>query len=210
MTDRDTTDEAVKGYYQKQNLSAHKLQQMIDIAQLPVQQGKGNRLAPKQVNPNQINWKQRWLAQRNFSIAASLLLAAVISLQWIVSTPSQQQLIASIAQEIAINHQKQFDIDFAETSYAGLSNLMTKLDFKLVNPARLKEKGLQILGGRYCSLHGHIAAQVRLKNSSGTIFTLYQTSSHKSFKTLTEHEQRANGIEIEMWNEDGVFLGIAG
>jgi len=208
MTDRSTTDEAVKGYYQKQNLSLHKLQQLIDIAQLPVQQS--NRPAPKQVNPKQINWKQRWLAQRNISIAASLLLATVISLQWIVSTPSQQQLIASIAQEIAINHQKQFDIDFAETSYSGLSKLMTKLDFKLINPSRLKGRDLQILGGRYCSLHGHIAAQVRLKNSSGTIFTLYQTSSHKSFRTLTEHEQLTNGIEIEMWNENGVFLGIAG
>ncbi|VAW83968.1 hypothetical protein MNBD_GAMMA16-1785 [hydrothermal vent metagenome] len=197
MTDHNPTDKAIKSYYQKQNLSADKLQQMVDIAQLPKK-------------PEEINWKLRWQTQRNISIAASLLLATVILFQWIFSTPTQQDLIASIAQEIAINHQKQFDSDFTETSYAELSNLMTKLNFKLVDPARLKEKGFQILGGRYCSLYGHIAAQVRLKNNAGVIFTLYQTGSHEAFKTLTEHTTQANGIEIEMWNEAGIFLGIAG
>ncbi len=200
MTDHYSTDELIKDYYHKQNLSADKLQQMTEIAQLKNQQTK----------PAAINWKQRWLAQRNISIAASLLLAAIISLQWIIATPTQQQLVASIAQEIAINHQKQFGSDFKAASYIGLRNAMKKLDFKLVDPDRLKARGLQILGGRYCSLHGQIAAQVRLKNDTGAIFTLYQTSSHDSFNTLTEHSQRANGVEIEMWNEGGVFLGIAG
>jgi len=183
--------------------SIDKLQQMIDIAPLPQQ------TRPDQIK-EQFNWKQRWLAQRNISIAASLLLAAVISLQWIITTPAQQQLVASIAQESAINHQKQFDSDCAESSYAGLSNVMRKLDFKLVDPVRLKEKGFQILGGRYCSLNGRIAAQVRLKNSAGVVFTLYQTGSHEAFKSLTEHAERANGIKAEMWSEGGVFLGMAG
>ncbi|MCF6323289.1 MAG: hypothetical protein L3J89_03030 [Gammaproteobacteria bacterium] len=58
-------------------------------------------------------------------------------------------------------------------------------------------KGFEILGGRYCSLNGHIAAQVRLKNSDGKIFTLYQTSSHETFDALTEHVQQAKGIDVE-------------
>ncbi len=203
MTDHDSTDKGVKDYYQKRTLSADKLQQLINITQVP-------DITSLQIVAERVNGKQRWRAQRNISIAASLLLAAVILLQWIVAIPTQQQLVASIAQEIAINHQKQFNIDFAETSYASLSTLMTKLDFKLVDPARLKTRGFQILGGRYCSLHGQIAAQVRLKNSAGAIFTLYQTNSHDIFNTLTEHAQHANGIEIKMWNEGGVFLGIAG
>jgi len=200
MTDHAPANEAIKSYYQKQNLPSDKRQQMIDIAQLPEQQ----------INPESVNWKNRLLAQRNISIAASLLFAVIVSFQWTVTPPTQQQLVASIAQEIAINHQKQFASDFAETSYAGLSNVMTKLDFKLIDSVRLKEKGLQILGARYCSLSGHIAAQVRLKNSAGVIFTLYQTNSHETFKKLTAHSQNANGIKINMWNEGGVFLGITG
>lgn len=203
MIELNSIDRYIKTHYQQQTLSADKLQQLINIAEVPNRDADGS-------GTKQINLKQRWRLQRNISIAASLLLAAIISLQWLAAPQTQQQLITNIAQEIAINHQKQFNSDFAETSYADLSALMSKLDFKLVDPARLKAKGFQILGGRYCSLHGHIAAQVRLKNSAGAIFTLYQTNSHETFKNLTEHIQRANGIKIEMWQEDGVFLGIAG
>lgn len=200
MSEQDETDKAVKDYYQKKSLSAEKLQQLMDVAQL----------AEKKSEVEVINWRSRWLMQRNVSIAASLLLAVLIGFQWMSVAPTQEQLVASIAKEIAINHQKQFASDFSEASYAGLSQVMTKLDFKLVDPERLKSKGFEIMGGRYCSLDGHIAAQVRLKNSAGEIFTLYQTSSHETFQALTEHVARAKGVDIEMWNEGGVFLGIAG
>jgi len=200
MSEHDVTDKAVKDYYQEKTLSAEKLQQLMDVAQL----------AEKKPAAEVVNWKSRWLIQRNISIAASLLLAVLILFQWMNVAPTQQQLVASIAKEIAINHQKQFASDFSASSYAGLSRVMTKLDFKLTDPERLRSKGFEILGGRYCSLSGHIAVQVRLKNSAGEIFTLYQTNSHETFKALTEHTARAKGIDIEMWNEGGVFLGIAG
>lgn len=200
MSEHDVTDKAVKDYYQEKTLSAEKLQQLMDVAQL----------AEKKPAAEVVNWKSRWLIQRNISIAASLLLAVLILFQWMNVAPTQQQLVASIAKEIAINHQKQFASDFSASSYAGLSRVMTKLDFKLTDPERLRSKGFEILGGRYCSLSGHIAVQVRLKNSAGEIFTLYQTNSHETFKALTEHAARAKGIDIEMWNEGGVFLGIAG
>jgi len=200
MSEQDVADKAVKDYYQKKTLSAEKLQQLMDVAQL----------AEKKPAAEVVNWKNRWLMQRNISIAASLLLAVLVSFQWMNVAPTQQQLVASIAKEIAINHQKQFVSDFSEASYSGLSEVMTKLDFKLIDSERLKSKGFEIMGGRYCSLSGHIAAQVRLKNSAGEIFTLYQTSSHETFEALTEHVARAKGVDIEMWNEGGVFLGIAG
>jgi len=200
MSEQDVTDKAVKDYYQKKSLPAEKLQQLMDVAQL----------AGKKPDAEVVNWKSRWLMQRNVSIAASLLLAVLVSFQWMNVEPTQQQLVASIAKEIAINHRKQFASDFSEASYAGLSQVMSKLDFKLVDSERLKSKGFEILGGRYCSLSGHIAAQVRLRNSVGEIFTLYQTSSHETFEALTEHVARAKGVDIEMWSEGGVFLGIAG
>jgi len=200
MSEYDATDKAIKDHYQKKVLPAEKLQQLMDVAQC----------VEKKHEADIINWKSRWVIQRNVSIAASLLLAVVVSFQWMNVAPTQQQLIANIAQEIAINHQKQFASDFSAMSYAGLSEVMTKLDFRLIDPKRLKTKGLEILGGRYCSLSGHIAAQVRLKNSDGKIFTLYQTSSHEVFSVLAEHVLRAKGVDIEIWNEGGVFLGIAG
>ncbi|MBL1261970.1 MAG: hypothetical protein COB33_015785 [Thiotrichaceae bacterium] len=200
MNENDAADKAIKAHYQRKALPAEKLQQLMDAA----------KLVEKKSEVEIIHWKSRWLMQRNVSIAASLLLAVVISFQWMNIAPTQQQLISSIAQEIAINHQKQFSSDFSGVSYAGLRGVMTKLDFKLIAPERLKSKGFKILGGRYCSLNGHIAAQVRLKNSKGEIFTLYQTSSHDIFSALTEHVERVKGVDIEMWNEGGVFLGMAG
>ncbi len=200
MSENDATDKAVSHYYQKKALSAEKLQQLMDVA----------KLVEKKPGAKGINWKRRWVMQRNVSVAASLLLAVVILFQWMKVAPTQQQLVSSIAQEIAINHQKQFSSDFSEVSYAALNQVMIKLDFKLIDPERLKVNGFEILGGRYCSLSGHIAAQVRLKNSDGEIFTLYQTSSHEIFDSLTEHVQQAKGIDIEMWSEGGLFLGIAG
>ncbi len=200
MSKNDTTDKTVKHYYQKKALSAEKFQQLMGVA----------KLVENKPEVEIINWRTRWAMQRNVSIAASLLLMVVIAFQWINVTPTQQQLIENIAQEIAINHQKQFSSDFSEMSYAALNQVMTKLDFKLIDPERLKVKKFEILGGRYCSLSGYIAAQVRLKSSDGKIFTLYQTNSHEAFDTLTEHVERAKGVDIEMWNEGGLFLGIAG
>jgi hypothetical protein len=200
MSEQGLTDKAVKDYYQKKSLSAEKLQRLMDVAQL----------AEKKPVAEVVHWKSRWLMQRNILLAASLLLSVLVSFQWMNVAPTQQQLVASIAKEIAINHQKQFASDFSASSYAGLNRVMTKLDFKLIDSEKLRSKGFEIMGGRYCSLSGHIAAQVRLKNSAGEIFTLYQTSSHETFEALTEHVARAKGVDIEMWNEGGVFLGIAG
>jgi len=200
MSEQDTTDKMVKGYYQKKGLSAEKLQQLMDTAQL----------AKENPAEETANLKTRWLMQRNISIAASLLLAAVILFQWINIAPSQQQVIANISEEIAINHQKQFASDFSEASYAGLSKVMLKLDFKLIDSERLESGEFEILGGRYCSLKGKIAAQIRLRNKEGKIFTLYQASSHEAFEGIPDHSSQARGIDIEMWNEGGVFLGIAG
>ncbi|MCF6323290.1 MAG: hypothetical protein L3J89_03035 [Gammaproteobacteria bacterium] len=49
--------------------------------------------------------------------------------------PTQQQLVENIAQEIAINHQKNLQV-----SYAALNQVMTKLGFRLIDPKRLNNE----------------------------------------------------------------------
>lgn len=203
MSDEQRVNQYVRAYYQGQRLPPEKLQQLIGFAEKA-------QNARAQVEYIPAGWTQRLKFQRNVAVAASLLLASVISLQWLIATPTEQQFVGSIAQEIAINHRKQFAVEFSGNRYAQLARSMTKLDFTLVDPVRLKERGFEILGARYCSLQGQIAVQIRLKNRSGVTFTLYQTASEGLFEKLAEQVQLTDGLEIEMWNENGVFLGIAG
>lgn len=203
MSDEQQMNRYINEFYQGQSLSQGRLEQLINIAEVKQMGRERAEAVPR-------DRKGRLMLQRNVAIAASLLLASVISLQWSLSVPTERQLVANIAQEIAINHQKQFAIEFSGDNYTKLNGVMEKLDFTLVDPVRLKTRGLEILGARYCSIQGQIAAQIRLRNSAGVSFTLYQTTSAERFKKLAEQMQIVDGVAVEMWNEEGVFLGISG
>jgi hypothetical protein len=117
-------------------------------------------------------------------------------------------LARSIGKEIAMNHKKQLPIEFSAEDYAGLQLQMNKLDFALAPPSSPATSELHVIGARYCSIQGQLAAQIRLRDSAGRVYTLYETKLTDKLREVGG-EVRTEGIRILLWRETGVFCGLA-
>jgi anti-sigma factor RsiW len=185
-------NEHVKDHYTYETLRPEKLAQLL--AQADTEQLKSNR----------------WVALRkSWMIAAVAALIAVGVPLTLWQRASSDEWSAVAAHEIALNHKKQLAIEFPATDYASLRAQMSKLDFVLTAPARLPIEGLQVVGARYCSIQGHLAAQVRLQDRDGRSYTLYQRTSHGVPTLAAEQQHVIDGVQIREWQEAGLFFGFA-
>ena len=122
-----------------------------------------------------------------------------------------------IAMEVASNHIKLKPLEIETSSIEGIRDYFKKLDFLPVNSRLVSEAGLELIGGRYCSLQGITAAQLRLKKpGSDVVQTLYQTEYRKDiFENMPQLEEGeepvdiyVKGIKIKIWVEKGLLFAI--
>lgn len=147
-----------------------------------------------------------------FAYASIVVLLGYVA--WMVSDlPEtrifQNDLKVAISHEIEMNHRKKFNVEFKETSIAGLIKQMDKLDFSLVLPARFAQS-MTITGARYCSIRGKIAAQIQMIDTDGKYCTLYQTRLVAPLSKINNALVMLDGVNYSLWHEEGVFLGFAG
>ena len=159
-----------------------------------------------------------WLFFRNlfspgrFAYASVLLLLGYVV--WMVNglpdnRTIQPELTAAISREIGMNHSKKFKVEFEGQTIAGLVKQMDKLDFQLLMPARFAQS-MDIVGARYCSIRGRIAAQIQMVDGNGRYCTLYQTKLVEPLAAIKNASREYDGVEYLLWHEKGVFLGFAG
>ena len=67
-----------------------------------------------------------------------------------------------------------------------------------------------MLGGRYCSIQGRLAAQIKLEDEHGSVLTLFQTNFDERFDGLTEVQRELDGIRIRVWREGDLLFALAG
>ena len=104
-----------------------------------------------------------------------------------------------IAMEVAANHIKLKPLEVETGSIEDIRDYFNKLDFMPVTSTLVRNAGLELIGGRYCSLQGVTAAQLRVqKPGSQRVQTLYQTEYVKAvFKDMPVME--AGGERVEMY-----------
>lgn len=179
-------------YYQSQQLNQKKLDRLIELSDSIVSE-----------KSNKVNWH---------TIAAALIVtvAIIFTAQQFKTSNNVSQLVP---QEIALNHSKQLALEFKANSYQSLNSMMHKLDFKLLPSTNTHLKGLNIVGGRYCSIQGNLAAQIRLTDQNGKLYTLYQTPLTSALTAALNTEKTdtylADSIEISQWQENTLFFGLA-
>ena len=67
-----------------------------------------------------------------------------------------------------------------------------------------------LVGGRYCSIHNKLAAQLRVReNATGEMHTLYITELTDELRALRETTRPSDGIQVRLWNEGECFFGLA-
>ena len=143
---------------------------------------------------------------------AGILLAIFTNL---ILQRTQVDPLMQIATEVAQNHLHQNPLEIASNDFSEVQQYFSGLDFA-IQPSSYYAGDDNILGGRYCSLKGVKAAQIRLKTSSQPA-TLYQVAYDKqifgALPDIDKGEQPvvryANGVKVRIWVEKGLLMSSA-
>ncbi len=122
-----------------------------------------------------------------------------------------------IGSEVAKNHINLKPLEIQTSSIQEIRHFLTKLDFSPIESVLLKGGTKNLIGGRYCSIQGVIAAQLRLKDSeTGQVQSLYQTVYDKKvFSDLPELKENqkpvtvySKGLAVDIWIEKGLLFAL--
>lgn len=138
------------------------------------------------------------------SLAASLVIA--VTLIFILSVENVSE---RVAREVAMNHNKALEVEYQTDSYEVLSRYMDKLDFSLQVPSDKTFSNFTLVGGRYCSIQGQLAAQVKLTDPAGKVYTLYQTRSGEHLESISVGRMQLDQVDIRLWEEQGFLYALA-
>ena len=195
----------VNEFYQQTSLPKERLQALLEQTYAAT----GNTDPQENTLRTLIN---KWLnVNRPLLITVCLLLLIVpISIPLYQTTALRTYALQTVvAQEIALNHHKQLALEFQANNYQQLNTQMKKLDFQLVASANPALDTLTIIGARYCSIQGHLAAQIRLRDPQDQQYTLYQTTLPRSMLSQLHANQIIDNVEVTQWSENNTFYGLA-
>ena len=152
-------------------------------------------------------------------VAVAALFLVVMGNVFYFSSPLLPQLPLEqrIGSEVAKNHINLRPLEIKTSSMEAIRNFLTELDFSPVESILLKGSSKSLIGGRYCSIQGVTAAQLRLKDSkTGQIQSLYQTVyDEKVFYDLPllKEGQKpitvySKGLSVDIWVEKGLLFAL--
>ncbi|MBJ20120.1 MAG: hypothetical protein CL933_11975 [Deltaproteobacteria bacterium] len=201
---RENLDDHLRRHYGSQEIDQAILARLTQLADLH----GGGRQATDAAD-------HRSVARRRFRHRCAVAVAAAALILLSVFFRDLQggdfdALAGSILREVALNHSKNLEVEFAAAAYPQLREQMAELDFPLRAPQRLAEAGLRMLGGRYCSIQGRLAAQIKVENEDGRMLTLYQASFDEHFEGLPELQREQGGVQIRIWREADLLFALAG
>ncbi len=147
-----------------------------------------------------------------FALMLVVSISVFFNTSLISTSPSLTQFIA---QEAASNHLKQKPLEIKTSDISEIRNYFTELDFLPATPDFLTSGQQQLLGGRYCSIQGVTAAQLRLQaDNQHPIQTLYEVEYDPvAFPNLPRLEanqspviEYAKGIKVKIWVEKDILF----
>lgn len=157
--------------------------------------------------------KYQWI---NYAMVASLgILFGVFLNQQLGIIPTETNFIQTMAIEVARNHHQVIPMEVKSDSMKQVSEYFNELSFKPIKTSQLDFEKIKISGGRYCSLNGVTAAQIRLKRSGNpNIQTLYETEYRADFyRSLPNVDKGENplqlhieGLDMTAWIENGLVF----
>ena len=157
-----------------------------------------------------------WLLAGGLFAAALTLISFFYTAQW-YRAGSDNRLLVAIAEEVAANHLKLKPLEVEGTELAPVLAYFTELDFQPVTSPRLGARGATLLGGRYCTIQGVTAAQLRYRAPDGTLSTWYEgTLPARQLAALPDigaggrpSRHLVKGIEVSIWQEHGLVFAEA-
>lgn len=153
---------------------------------------------------------------RRLGLAAAVLL--VLGLAALIGSPeSPADRALQIADEVALNHLKQRPLEVHGGASDELQTYFDELGFRLLLQPQSLGPQDALLGGRYCSIRGVTAAQLRLRDETGRVETLYQAPYDRDLfgrqpdvgRGETPRRLQVRGLTVELWVERGLLFALA-
>ena len=214
--DMKPIDEALKTHYAEKSLSDSQLDQLMAMQTAAEEKPPTNTVPePKMSEATETkSILSRFLpdfrgSRYAFYATACMLVACLVVTFSLINQPPLSQRIMD---EIAYNHKQDMPIEVASSSLADIRQYLDKLSFPIISPVALGKPNWEFLGGRYCSINGKLAAQLKLKNlADNTVYTLYQAATEGGIESsdATRLTEMIDGVGVSIWREKGLLLGLA-
>jgi hypothetical protein len=160
--------------------------------------------------------------KHRFALAAGLAVLGIFCLWswWLIRADEPALLnpnVDLIVEEVSTNHLKMKSLDVTTSAMNELQNRMEQLDFAPKWPTRIASNNYRLVGARYCTLQGKLAAQIFLRSSDNIHVTLYQAGySREKFGALPDMTKKEapvvrqqNGVSVHLWVESGLLMAMA-
>ena len=140
-------------------------------------------------------------------IAAVILLTIGVGLWLHISTDSVTHQVVA---EIGHNHRQHGALVVESDQYAVVQAALTELDFP-IRPRRDEfVQDFVLVGGKYCTIQGLQAAQLKLNHSkSQIIHTLYVLPMGDNIKDVESGVYETNDVQVELWTDRMLVYGLA-
>jgi len=190
------------------------LKAMLEQEALTERELANLQILPQRVSRPRWPTSAKWTAAGFGGMAAAFVLAFVILLAQLEPPKDVRQRIAD---EVLTNHLHIKPLDVETGSMTRIQAFFNRLDFKPYLAAQLGKNGLTLIGGRYCTIQGAIAAQLRFKTPEGDIVTHYQAVyDFQKFGALPDTSRGAapiivskRGYQMKIWQESGLVMVTA-
>ena len=211
--DMKPIDEALKTHYAEKSLSDSQLDQLMAMQTAATEAQSLTQPEPLTKETSGAKRLFRWfLPDFRYAFYATACLLVVVCFAVTFNLINQPPLSQRIMDEIAYNHRQDMPIEVASSSREDIRQYLDKLSFPIISPIALGKPNWKFLGGRYCSINGKLAAQLKLKNlADNTVYTLYQAATEGGAESsdTTRLTEIIDGIGFSIWREKGLLLGLA-
>lgn len=192
---------ALKTHFEQQQLKPERIEALLD-QQRP--QSRSRRAFARR--------STAWIG------TAALVLVAVILLHGLPWDAQDADLYDEVAAEVVRNHLHLKPLEIATNDITQIQNYFDRLDFMPQSSTYLADAGLDLLGGRYCSLQGVSAAQLRLQSApAAPVHTLYEVGYDPGvFRKFPNYDRGQKpvvvwsmGVKVTLWTEKGILFALA-
>ncbi|MFT6877232.1 MAG: peptide methionine sulfoxide reductase MsrA [Granulosicoccus sp.] len=111
--------------------------------------------------------------------------------------------------EAAMNHSTRLQMEFEASTIVEIDQHMLQLPFKVKLPTEFN-KQYSVLGARYCTISGELAAHVKfIDHETDKQVSLFMTRSVDDLQKINATREQVNGVNVSLWNESGLFYAMA-
>lgn len=187
-------DEQLREYYERQRLS----------------DGAQERLKALLHQGQQREPASRWWSSRKPMAAAFLLFVTTAAVWFAVfrgnAPESPHDPTVAIAKYAAAGHNEQQELEFRASGTTDLRHVMKSLDFTPVEPAMMRGMNMRMVGARYTTIEGVLAAQILYVDPKGEPCTLYQMRPVDQLERVSTAEHVVDGLRVNVWREKGLVM----